>query len=142
MIFSTIQNVTDVSLLSDLSTPQGKAIEWLINEDGAYLCPNATKLIQRYVLAVMYYSTGGENWMKCSASSIASDNCGGEEPFVNRTRFLSNDNECSWAGIRCSESLCVTQIEFGTFMVFLIIQPLDQFAKIHNPFFTFLFRGQ
>ena len=109
-IFEILQNITNVEMLTNLSTPQGKAFEWLINEDGAFLCPDAPKLIQRYVLAVIYYSTGGDQWNQCSKSSV---DCGNNAPFVNKTSFLSSENECTWAGISCSESLCVTQIEFG-----------------------------
>lgn len=109
-IFEILQNITNVEMLTNLSTPQGKAFDWLINEDGAFLCPDAPKLIQRYVLAVIYYSTGGDQWIQCSKSSV---DCGNNAPFVNKTSFLSSENECTWAGISCSESLCVTQIEFG-----------------------------
>ena len=118
MISNIIQSVSDIQLISNLSTPQGRAFDWLVNKDEATLCPDAIKLIQRYVLAVIYYSTGGDAWFKCSASSNASDECGNEAPFFNKSRFLSSENECSWAGIRCSDTLCVTQIEFGTLISF------------------------
>ncbi len=110
MIMERLHNVSSVELLSDTSTPQGKALEWLLNYDEARVCPDAKKLIQRYVLAVMYFSTGGEEWFKCSSNN---PKCGDEYPFLNRTKFLSSGSECFWAGIRCSESMCVTQIEFG-----------------------------
>jgi hypothetical protein len=38
--------------------------------------------------------------------------CGFEDPFVGDSRFLSADNECSWAGIACDPDMCVTEIEF------------------------------
>ena len=112
-IVERLQNVTDLEVLSNSSTPQGKALNWLLNEDDEYLCPDTKKLIQRYTLAVIYYSTGGDNWSKCSKHS---SNCGDEKPFQNKKHFLSSDNECFWAGVRCSESLCVTQIEFGKYV--------------------------
>ncbi len=114
LIFSILQNVSDANLLSDSLAPQGMAIDWLINKDEAFLCPNATKLIQRYVLALVYYSTNGDNWFKCSGSPLTIDDCGQESPFMNKMRFLSSENECLWAGVSCSETTeCVTQIEFG-----------------------------
>ena len=115
MIMSIVQEISNLNLLTDMTSPQGKALDWLINKDAAFLCPDEPKLIQRYVLAVLYYSTNGENWFQCSASSVIGDDCGKEEPFVNKTHFLDESNECLWAGIRCSETQCVTQIEFGKF---------------------------
>lgn len=115
-IIDRLQNVTRLEILSNSSTSQGKALNWLLNEDEALLCPDAKKLIQRYILAVIYYSTGGDNWSKCSKSSTI---CSEERQFLNKTNFLSSENECFWAGIRCSaDSMCVTQIEFGTFMLY------------------------
>jgi hypothetical protein len=117
MIIDVVTKISAPASLINSSTPQFKALDWLLNEDKADLCPNDAKLVQRYVLAVMYYSTGGDNWFKCSASPNATDSCGMEQPFVDQTRFLNaTGNECTWAGIRCSESQCVTQIEFGKYM--------------------------
>lgn len=91
---------------------QGKATAWLLNEDSFQICPDNDKLLQRWTMAVIYYSTGGDAWFQCSAAG--SDNCGNENPFVNQERFLSGSNECEWAGISCVNG-CVTEIEFGTY---------------------------
>merc|ERR1711862_309665 len=53
----------DMSDLYNLDTPQGKAFDWLLNKDGRALHPDAENLVQRYVLAVLYFSTAGENWI-------------------------------------------------------------------------------
>ena len=48
------------NLLND-STPQGKAIRWLAEEDGLEVDPSESEvLVQRYALAVIYYATGGK----------------------------------------------------------------------------------
>ena len=53
------------------STPQGKAIRWLTEEDGLEVDPaNSEVLVQRYALAVIFYATGGDTW-------------------IDKTRFLS-----------------------------------------------------
>lgn len=67
--------------------------------------------MQRWVLAVIYYSTNGDSWLKCSAGGEASDLCGAEDPFVGKSRFLAPVSECQWAGISCIDG-CVTEIEF------------------------------
>ena len=115
-ILFILLEVSPPTLLSDVSTPQGKAFRWIVDEDEFYVCPsdNTCDVIQRYVLAVMYFSTNGENWFQCSGNAAASDDCGSDFPFdAGQSRFLAPVTECDWAGIRCSENLCVTEIEFG-----------------------------
>lgn len=64
--------------LHNASSPQSMALEWLLQDS-----VNATnvyedwRLIQRYVLAVLYYSTSGENWKESE-------------------KWLSRENECTW----------------------------------------------
>ena len=116
-ILEKLEEVSDPTLLLDPSSPQGKAINWLVYEDTALLCPNEqygcpNRLEQRYALAVTYFSTGGDQWSKCKRSD---ENCGTEIPFKskNETNFLSGNHECTWAGIDCLElSNCVNDINF------------------------------
>jgi hypothetical protein len=107
--------MADPSLLRDPTTPQGKATDFIIGQDERLVCPDDEKILQRWVLAVMYYSTGGDEWTQCSADETVQDFCGSAFPFENgQERFLSASNECEWAGISCNFQNCVTEIEFGT----------------------------
>ena len=108
--------VVDSSILADLTTPQGLATEWILNQDAAVACPDDPKFLQRWVLAVIYYSTNGDQWVQCSDNPAATDDCGNLLPFLGATRFLSAGTECDWAGITCQTidgGLRVTQIELG-----------------------------
>jgi hypothetical protein len=114
MIFAVIDSVSnDTQVLRQSDTPQAKAINWLIHEDGLVRCPNHEKLIQRWAVATIYYSTNGDGWYQCSNKVGAIDDCGNETPFMGDTRFLAPLDECLWAGIICSLDFCVTEIEFG-----------------------------
>ncbi|CAB9508505.1 receptor-like protein kinase [Seminavis robusta] len=104
--------VQDPTVLADTSTSEGQATEWLLNGDALKICPDDPKIVQRWVLAVMYFSTNGNDWDQCSDNLLADDDCGNEEPFLGKQRFLSGFNECEWAGVFCNEELCVTEIEF------------------------------
>jgi hypothetical protein len=60
--------------LSDSSSPQARTIQWLAAEDAALVDVDGDlqpSLSQRYVLALLYFSTGGEAW--------ASPYCGWKE---------------------------------------------------------------
>jgi hypothetical protein len=104
-----LDQVANPVLIRDNSTPQGLATTWMIERDD--VCPDAQKLVQRWVLAVIYFSTQGDAWFQCSNNPSSSDECGQEDPFVGSTRFLDASNECDWAGISCING-CVTEIEF------------------------------
>ena len=115
LILEILDNAADPDAIRDITTAQGEATEWLLNGDFRKLCPDTPKILQRWVLAVTYFSTGGNDWLKCSANFLANDDCGNEEIFGNKTRFLSGFSECEWAGITCSDDICVTEIEFGKY---------------------------
>ena len=98
--------VSDASLLTTPGTPQYEAVEWLIGADALYICPSTNKctVIQRYTMALFYYSTEGDSWDQCSESDQSCANS-----------FLSPIDECDWAGITCNPAKCVTEITFGKY---------------------------
>jgi hypothetical protein len=65
-------------------SPQSLAVAWLIDDSEAGTFSNA-QLLQRYVLATLYYSTSGESWSENSISWI-----------VDWT------DECTWWGVECN----------------------------------------
>ena len=110
-ILQELSVLKDETLLDDPQTPQYKAMEWLamydpldlqfqtMNEDERYT------IIQRYVMAVIYYSTNGENW------AVDLD-------------FLTNTSICEWPrkdefytndGIQCNENGHVVSLRLGTY---------------------------
>ncbi|KAG7342627.1 two component regulator [Nitzschia inconspicua] len=105
-ILAILDQVADSQLIRDPSTPQGQATEWILNVDDL-ACPTDPKLIQRWALAVFYFSTEGDGWVLCSDGDICN-----VPPFEGDSAFLSDVNECGWAGIRCNTNGCVTDIKF------------------------------
>jgi hypothetical protein len=87
----------DIALLSSLSfdngtalqtpsTPQNNALVWLANNTNLDTYSDEKK-IQRYVLAVLYYSTNGTDWL-------------------NKDGWLSNGDECDWYNL-ADGSFCI-----------------------------------
>ena len=78
--------ISDREALEVQGTPQNLAAEWMANVDSLqYEVPvrgmpfaDSYDFIQRYVLAVLYYSTGGS------------------ESWKNNLDFLSDNHECGW----------------------------------------------
>jgi len=114
-------------------TSQYSALEWLIDEDALYVCPQDAKSLQRYVAAVFYFSTNGPNWTMCSAPEDLSDPASIQEaneacnlgltppplgtdifPRISGTdAWLTPVSECFWGGLECNANdLCLDRIEF------------------------------
>jgi hypothetical protein len=68
------------------STPQNNALVWLANNTNLDTYSDEKK-IQRYVLAVLYYSTNGTDWL-------------------NKDGWLSNGDECDWYNL-ADGSFCI-----------------------------------
>ena len=74
--------------LSQLHTPQMKALDWIANRDSLQLEPDSNHLLQRYALAVLYFSTSELGWKR-------------------EMHWLSPLHECEWkaeGGVRACDS--------------------------------------
>lgn len=84
-LFGVLSQITDPSLLNDSQAPQGKAFEWIVNEDPLDFDPCTYPTIeQRYGLAVFFYATEGVSW-------------------ITNSLWLSAANECTWFGVTCGD---------------------------------------
>lgn len=92
-IFDLLEPITPAETLNDLSTPQGMAFDYLVNDDPGLEDPCASTTIeQRYGLTTLYYSTQGDGW-------------------TDSTGWLGEGQECSWFGIECEDgSVAATQL--------------------------------
>jgi len=91
--------------LLNKDSAQSKAIEWIILNDDFFLCPNDPSFAQRYFLALLYFSTNGNDWNSCAAHENSS--CSGN-------RFLSSTSECSWTGCECDRNDQLTRINLDS----------------------------
>lgn len=109
---SLLRDVSDpVSMVTEGSA-QNRAWKWLLEEDETFICPNDSNVIQRYVMAVFYYSTLGESWFSCADNNNTPCPRG-----VDTYRWLTGANECNWFGVDCDVNGLVTGIIFGEFRV-------------------------
>ena len=75
---------------SSSSSPQQSALNWLVNDDPAKLPYDHPALLDRYGLAVFYYSS--------SNSIQTSFKQGG---WKNSTNWMTSSGMCNWYGIEC-----------------------------------------
>jgi hypothetical protein len=120
-LLKILSQVSTLQSLTTNGTPQNKAFKWL-RTDSFYCYTNEScKLIQRYIMALTYFSTDGEKWTNCgqeggsSACDPAICRDEGNKPNLGTSRWLNhNSSECQWCGAACNPTnLCMTNIDLG-----------------------------
>jgi hypothetical protein len=83
--------VTSQQDLETPGTPQYHAVQWLANVDKQKLRANDPFLIQRYILAVVFYSTAGtEEHIEPIGN------------WKNQSLWMTSAGFCSWYGVECA----------------------------------------
>lgn len=73
---------------------------WIDEQDGYIACPeNDTDTLERYILALLYFSTQGDEWSSCSTSDLSCSQ-----------RWLSDAHICEWFGVSCNKAKRVTKV--------------------------------
>lgn len=112
LILAILNDITPESDILTSGTSQSKAFNWLVNIDELKLCPNRNvDIIQRYVLAVTYFSLGGDDWFTCAALANSNDT----SACIDQERYLSKANVCDWFNITCSIDGSIIGIALGKF---------------------------
>jgi hypothetical protein len=103
-VLDYVQAYSTVDTLNDKSSPQFLAADWVANEDPIQATLGSLSLTQRYLLAVFYFSTGGDNWEDCGRSKAC---------YVGFPWLTGDERECRWHGIRCTDDGRVNKILIG-----------------------------
>jgi hypothetical protein len=77
---------TSLTFLDDPESAQNKAFDWM-TKDPSYWSMDISTIVQRWTLAVLYYSTGGPNW---KTEQLPDTYAAGKSPW------LSYSDECLW----------------------------------------------
>ena len=91
-------NISDEATIFDPTSAQYQALDWLVHVDPARFNVRDTELsilMERYVLAVLYYSTNGPEW-------------------TYQEGYLGELSVCSWHGIHCDVLDDIIGIGLGT----------------------------
>ena len=145
--------------LEDLTpgTAEYMAADWIMYEDPSALEIDSPRLLQRYMLAFLYFHTtslGEEEWRSCNPPKDGEDDTctffefdrlpDGSEAFneiPGRIRWLSSAPECEWNGVLCRNEevvgiRLVHQRLSGTLPTQLRALPFLQLLQFHFNDFT------
>ena len=122
-------DVVGAEKLSDPESPHARAADWIMNDDPLQLEPEAPNLIQRYLLALFYFSSTEKGpWKSCNPPAVDENSTClykellevepeltyGSQEWI---RWLSSENECAWAGVFCDENNNTAALELREFTV-------------------------
>lgn len=105
------------------NSPQYLAANWIMNIDSSKICPtnkhDANEVIQRYTIALIYYSLDGSSWLHCRALNNTSTSKNNEDICQDKAyqRILSGSHECNWYGMKCNSQGFLTRIKLGQFII-------------------------
>jgi len=113
--------ISDPEHFRDNTSPQFRALSFIADEDDIGI--DAPNLVQRYIMAVFYYSMDGDNWTYCKKQEGAECKCRDDfqagiacgtikrkdKPYIGKV------SECNWFKNRCKDDgTVITNIEFQT----------------------------
>ena len=104
LVFRYLRSLSGENAFDDIEHAAFMAASWISDEDPLQLCPGDQNFTQRYVLALLYFYTSGDNWKRCTRNPTRE--CFGQ-------RFLSDFDECSWGGVTCDSQNRVTKLNLG-----------------------------
>lgn len=107
MDYLAAQNISDAKALQKQGTPQYQAAEWIAkydalqydipalgNTNNTNTYPRPFRIVQRYILAVLYYATNSKGW-------------------THTAEFLTNIDECDWNNVIAVPDYIVGEIAVG-----------------------------
>lgn len=93
---------SSIEALTSRNSPQNKAVEYISDflGSGSFAEADFTEqslIVQRYVMAVVYFALGGEDWLACGSERPS---CGA---FGSSAAWLVGDDLCSWHMVQCND---------------------------------------
>ena len=92
-LVTRLSTVSGMTGKPDFNSARYQAACWLIHDDLQQYSAENPKLVQRYVLSIIYITTNGQNWTT---------------PYG----FLTGKDECDWQAVTCTNQL-VTTLNLG-----------------------------
>ena len=112
--------------LEDPGKPQGQALAFVVNSDifDVTVQEDRQRIIERYVVTVLYYHLGGQNWTRRLNFLTPMDHC---EWY---TRFLIDQDTSAHVGILCDETNTVIAINLCKSVIDIVYEPYALFNVI------------
>jgi Leucine-rich repeat (LRR) protein len=86
-----------------VGTDQYHALDWLSNHDKAQLDPEDPFLVQRYIMAVVFYSFGDDI-----------DRVKPDAGWTTQTRWMTEAGYCNWYGVSCISASDTKEVGNGS----------------------------
>ena len=88
-----LSSVSSHDTLHNVTTAQYQAYKWIDERDELIICAHTkSKVIQRYITALFYFSMNGDQWFACRSDC------------AENQRWLGKSHECEWDGLSCDST--------------------------------------
>lgn len=105
-----LETYENTSAFENPESPQSLALAWLLQDNFTASLSQGngtTKILERYALAVFYYSTDGVNWDDDMKFLSSNDTCSWNNGLIRRS-----DEEQGLKGAHCQSALAVDLLQF------------------------------
>jgi Leucine-rich repeat (LRR) protein len=107
----------DTARSLEKDTPQHDAFTWLESATNDAYKGDSRRMLQRYALAVFFYSTGGPQWLKRSGWTTSDDECTWE--FTSTTYPCNTDGNIIWIDMRQNSLIGELPVEVSMLLPFI-----------------------
>lgn len=87
------ETVYSEDILYDMQTPHGMAFDFLLNRDKRPISSDESQIIQRFVLTLLFYATGGKDESSSPPDTERRPRSGWDSSLAH---FLTGLHECHW----------------------------------------------
>ena len=115
ILILTLSPDTNVTLGHD--SPQRKAFNWLVSPVNDAYFGDHRRLLQRFALAVFFYSTGGPRWSSKSGWMTSDSECTWE--YTSHTDHCDSDGNIIWIDIKENALVGAIPLEISSLLPFL-----------------------
>jgi len=123
-IAEQIERLVGSDVLKDENSAYSKALDWITFEDPMEVTVEDFNFLQRYIVAYFWYATTAESpWLSCNPPTGDETKSCFYQKLVSSfplqydpvpwIRWLSESNECQWAGVVCDDLDQIRAIEIS-----------------------------
>ena len=112
MMYEILAPISGEEAFANTSSPQYEALEWIANEDTNSTNLSASMITERYVLALLYFATGGPDWFVNVGFLSSTSVCDWNEASTGNATTSTDDDTLNF-GVRCNGIGSVVEISLG-----------------------------
>ena len=109
-ILQVLQSISSVIDLQNEDSPQNEAYKWIVDNDPLQLSATSAFLPQRYIMATLFFATGGASWTGLPGDAWIEISPSNDDFNKALAKEAEPKPECAWPGVDCDADNKVTHL--------------------------------